>query len=102
MVFGQNQKLLTPAKKDAKKMPSEKKLKIWTWGGRGGGVSSERASQEEQNGANFSLIAPSDEELRVCKDIWSKWLTIVHGFWPESTVLLSKRATFFFFVDLQS
>ena len=26
-------------------------------------ISSERASQEEQNGANFSLIAPYSEEL---------------------------------------
>ena len=28
-------------------------------------TSSERAYQEEQNGANFSFIAPSSEELRV-------------------------------------
>ena len=28
-------------------------------------ISSERASQEEQNGANFSFIAPSSEELWV-------------------------------------
>ena len=28
----------------------------------------ERASQEEQNGANFSFIAPSSEELWVRKD----------------------------------
>ena len=26
----------------------------------------ERASQEEQNGANFSFVAPSSEEFRVC------------------------------------
>ena len=31
-------------------------------------ISSERASQEEQNGANFSFIAPSSEELWVRKD----------------------------------
>ena len=30
-------------------------------------IPSERASQEEQNGANFSFIAPSSEELRVPK-----------------------------------
>ena len=30
-------------------------------------IPSERASQEEQNGANFSSIAPSSEELRVPK-----------------------------------
>ena len=30
-------------------------------------ITSERASQEEQNGANFSFIAPSSEELRVFK-----------------------------------
>ena len=31
-------------------------------------ISSERASQEEQNGANFSFIAPSSEELWVRKE----------------------------------
>ena len=30
-------------------------------------IPSERASQEEQNGTNFSFIAPSSEELRVFK-----------------------------------
>ena len=34
------------------------------WGEMGTSISSERASQEEQNGANFSSIAPSSEELR--------------------------------------
>ena len=38
-----------------------------TWGGEGRGgekmISSERASQEKQNGTNFSFIAPSSEEL---------------------------------------
>ena len=29
---------------------------------------SERASQREQNGRNFSSVAPSSEELRACKD----------------------------------
>ena len=31
-------------------------------------ISSERAPQEEQNDANFSFIAPSSEELSVCKE----------------------------------
>ena len=31
-------------------------------------ISSERASQEEQNDANFSFIAPSSEELLVQED----------------------------------
>ena len=61
-------------------------------GWRGGGcewcmvvvIPSERASQEEQNGANFSFVAPSSEELRVRKGIRLKRLTIVHGFRPES------------------
>ena len=46
MVFGQNLKILTLAKK---RIPSQ------------------RASQEEQNGANFSSVAPSGQELRVLK-----------------------------------
>ena len=29
-------------------------------------LSSERASQEKQNGANFSFVVPSSEELHVC------------------------------------
>ena len=33
-------------------------------------VSQERTSQEEQNGANFSFIAPSSEELCVQKDTY--------------------------------
>ena len=37
-------------------------------------VSSERASQEEQNSPIFSSIAPSSEEQRVRKEIWSKCL----------------------------
>ena len=45
-------------------------------------VSLERASQEEQNGTKFSSVAPPSEELRVCKEIRSKRLTIVHGFRP--------------------
>ena len=32
-------------------------------------IPSERASQEEQNGANFSFIAPSSEELLVRKEL---------------------------------
>ena len=47
-------------------------------------ISSERASQEEQNDANFSLVAPSSEELCMRKQIRSKRLTIVHGFRPET------------------
>ena len=43
MVFGQNLNILSPAKR----LPSE------------------RAPQEEQNGANFSSIAPSSEESHV-------------------------------------
>ena len=31
-------------------------------------ISSERASQEEQNGANFSSVAPSSEELYMSTD----------------------------------
>ena len=50
---------------------------------------SERALQEDQNGANFSFVALSDEELRVHKEIWSKRLTIVHGFRPESRFRLN-------------
>ena len=46
MVFGQKREILTCVKK---KIPSE------------------RASQEEQNGANFSFIVPSSEELWVGK-----------------------------------
>ena len=42
MVFGQNLKILTSAKKR---------------------ILSERVSQEKQNGANFSFVAPSSEEL---------------------------------------
>ena len=30
-------------------------------------IPSERASQEEQNGANFSFVAPSSEELWALK-----------------------------------
>ena len=41
---------------------------------------SERVSQEEQNGANFSSVAPSSEELWVQREILSKRLTIVQGF----------------------
>ena len=47
MVFGQNRKILTSAKK---------------------GIPSERASLEEQNGTNFSFIAPSSEELGCVKN----------------------------------
>ena len=47
-------------------------------------IPSKRASQEELNGTNFSFVAPSSEELWLRKEIWSKRLTIVHGFWPES------------------
>ena len=38
----------------------------------------ERASQEEQNGTNFSFVAPSSEELRVRKETRLKPWTIVH------------------------
>ena len=34
-----------------------------TSGGGGGVIPSERTSQEEQNGTNFSSVAPSSEEL---------------------------------------
>ena len=44
----------------------------------------ERASQEEQNDPNFSSVAPSSEVLQCGKEIRSKRLTIVHGFWPQS------------------
>ena len=33
-------------------------------------ISFERASQEEQNGANFSFIAPSSEELWVFEPLY--------------------------------
>ena len=59
MVFGQNLKVFTLAKKK----------------GGGGGVSSERASQEEQNGTNFSFIAPSSEEL------WVQNKTVDYSLW---------------------
>ena len=36
----------------------------------------QRVSQEEQSGLYFSFLAPSSEELRVRKGIWSKRLTI--------------------------
>ena len=45
---------------------------------------SERASQEEQFGANFSFVAPSSEKLRVRKRNLSKRLIIVHGFQPKT------------------
>ena len=35
------------------------------------GILSERASQGEQNGANFSSVAPSSEELLARKDMSS-------------------------------
>ena len=47
-------------------------------------IPSERASQEQKNGANFSSIAPSSEELQVRKEIRSKHLIIVHGFLVRS------------------
>ena len=43
-------------------------------------IPSERASEEEQNGANFSFTAPSGEDLLVWKEITSKPWTIVHAF----------------------
>ena len=47
----------------------------------------ERASQEEQSGANFSSVAPSSEELcmyrRRGKLARNALLYIVHGFRPE-------------------
>ena len=46
MVFGQKRKILTSDKK----------------------VPSERASQEEQNDANFSFVAPSSEEFWALKE----------------------------------
>ena len=46
---------------------------------------SERGPQEEQNGANFSSVAPSSEELRVRIQIdRNAIIIIVHGFRPES------------------
>ena len=39
----------------------------------------ERAPQEEQNGTNFSSVAPSSEELRVRKEIDR------NGFWSEKS-----------------
>ena len=47
MVFGQKLKILTSAKKM---------------------IPSERASKEEQNGANFSFIAPSVGSKRITKN----------------------------------
>ena len=44
---------------------SGRKRKIRFWQKR---IPSERVSQDEQNGANFSFIAPSSEEFRVCKE----------------------------------
>ena len=47
----------------------------------------ERASQEEQNGTNFSFIAPSSEELhvhvRVQKEFYHGLYT-VQGFQPKT------------------
>ena len=43
--------------------------KIGKFGFRRNMVSLERACQEEQNGANFSSVAPSSEELWVLKEI---------------------------------
>ena len=47
---------------------------------------SERASQEERNGANFSFVAPSSEELLARKDFDQNALFIVHGFRPKTDV----------------
>ena len=48
-------------------------------------IPSERASQEEQNGANFSSVATSSEELRVCKEFnQTALLYVVHGFRPKT------------------
>ena len=63
MVFSQNLKISIPTRKD---------------------IGQERDSQEEQNGTNVSFIAPSSEELWVRKEIWSKRLTIDHGFRPKT------------------
>ena len=43
-------------------------------------ISTERASQEEQNGANFSSVAHSSEELLVSIEIKRNRLTIVDEF----------------------
>ena len=45
-----------------------------------------RGSQEQHNTQNSkkSFMAPSSEELQALKQMDSKCLTIVHGFWPES------------------
>ena len=52
-------------------------------------IPSERASQEEQNGANFSSIACSSAEYKdhkECSHFRSKPLTIVHGFCPKTDI----------------
>ena len=42
-------------------------------------ISSERAPQEEQNDVNFSFIAPSSEELSVCKETSQSTYMYMHG-----------------------
>ena len=70
MVFGQKLKISNSAKKDT----ITEGISIGA-----------DASQEEQNGTNFSSAAPSSEEQWVHKEILSKRLTIiVHGFRPET------------------
>ena len=52
-------------------------------------ITLESASQEEQNGANFSFIAPSVLEYiggpqRMSSISIKTPYSIVHGFWPDS------------------
>ena len=48
-------------------------------------MSLDRASKEEQNGTNFSFVAPSSEELKEPQTMSSISVkTPVHGFRPES------------------
>ena len=54
-------------------------------------LDSDKASQEEQNGPNFSSVAPSSEGLWVRKEIRTKRLTIVHGFRPESDIFVPDK-----------
>ena len=51
-------------------------------------ISSERASQDEQNGANFSFVAPSNEELWMRKEIQSKpCFSAKNCLWPFNDII---------------
>ena len=50
-------------------------------------MSLEGVSQEEHNGAHFSFVAPSSEELRIRKEIDQNallYMYIVQGFRPKT------------------